>query len=53
MIPGSSVSFRISRIADGFIRAVRAASCQGEREEVDAIAIPIDAGRQRGADGPV
>jgi len=53
MIPGSSVSFRISRIADGFMRAVRAASRQGEEVGVDAIVIPIDAGRDRVADDPV
>ena len=53
MIPGSSVSFRISRIADGFMRAVRVASCQGDEVGVDAIVVPIDADSERGAGGPV
>ena len=53
MIPGSSVSFRISRIAEGFIRTVRVASCQGEEVSVDAIAIPIDAGSGCVAGDPV
>ena len=32
MIPGRSVSFRISRIADGFMRSVREARRQGPDE---------------------
>ena len=53
MIPGSSVSLRISRIADGFMRAVRVASCQGDEVGVDAIGVPIDAGSERVAGDPV
>ena len=44
MIPGRSVSFRISRIADGFIRAVRAASCQGEGLRFALIVFAFDPG---------
>ncbi len=40
-IPGRSVSFRISRIADGFIRAVRAASRQGAAALVCCIGDPL------------
>ena len=53
MIPGSSVSLRISRIADGFIRAVRVASCQGDEVRVDAMVVPIVADGEHVGGGPV